>query len=163
MVEVITAENGQKYEYINSYFGIIVEPLGDEYIKNIKLKLTSAYNKASKEFMMEVMDTAQMLCPVDTGFLKSTGVLYTNYDGSYEIVYDAPYAGYVLNWFDWIYAAFKITEEKYKGNNKLYNIFSKNNKYTTTVVGKRSLKEVFTEAINNIDNQVNEFYNNYKG
>lgn len=71
------------------------------------VKIEKSLKEITRDFMLEIMDEAQKLCPVDTGFMKSTGHLVEG-NGYWEIIYDANYAKYVIGNYDWITEAVEI-------------------------------------------------------
>lgn len=71
------------------------------------IQVEKSLKDITRDFMLEVMDEAQLLCPVDTGFMKSTGQLLES-TNSWEIMYEASYAKYVIGNYDWITEALNI-------------------------------------------------------
>lgn len=61
-------------------------------IRNIK---TSDRDAIYKFVANQILAESQILVPVDTGFLKSTGKIVKNSIGTYSVIYTAPYAVYV--------------------------------------------------------------------
>lgn len=54
----------------------------------------------NRELAEQVLERALYYCPVDTGYLKSTGHIEENENGSCSVVFDCPYAWYVHE-FTW--------------------------------------------------------------
>jgi hypothetical protein len=54
----------------------------------------------SKELAEEILTLAKYYCPVDTGYLRDSGRIEEQPDGSFRIVFDCPYAWYVHE-FSW--------------------------------------------------------------
>lgn len=72
----------------------------------------------TRDIMLEIMDTAQRWCPVDTGFLKSTGRLIES-GNFWEIVYDADYAKYVENTVGWLKSAYDYVINKHRNADRI--------------------------------------------
>lgn len=54
----------------------------------------------NRELAEQVLERALYYCPVDTGYLRSTGHIEENENGSCSVVFDCPYAWYVHE-FTW--------------------------------------------------------------
>ena len=54
----------------------------------------------NRELAEQVLERALYYCPVDTGYLRSTGRIEENENGSCSVVFDCPYAWYVHE-FTW--------------------------------------------------------------
>lgn len=137
-----------KTDYFNTQISVEIEN-EQKIINEIELEINNNFNKATKELMMNIMDTVQKLCPVDTGFLKSTGRLVKRSTG-YNIVYTAPYSKYVIANYNWIYLGIQLELAKINGTyEKLYEeIF-----YTDAFANYKSIKEQYEawfEAVNSV-------------
>ena len=55
----------------------------------------------NRELAEQVLERALYYCPVDTGYLRSTGHIEENENGSCSVVFDCPYAWYVHE-FTWM-------------------------------------------------------------
>lgn len=64
---------------------------------NIRGIMVDALSREKAEL---VLQWAKYLCPVDKGYLQSTGHIEQNGDGSYKVVFDCSYAWYVHE-FSW--------------------------------------------------------------
>lgn len=81
---------------------------------DLMLSISKQVKDITRDMMLEIMDLAQRWCPVDTGFLKSTGQLLEG-NGTYEIVYGAEYAKYVHSKYsNWLQAAYSTITKKYR-------------------------------------------------
>lgn len=54
----------------------------------------------NRDLAEQVLERALYYCPVDTGYLRSTGHIEENENGSCSVVFDCPYAWYVHE-FTW--------------------------------------------------------------
>lgn len=77
---------------------IVNDALKDKRNNNSKMIRNIDENKRDAIYKFvadQILATSQLLVPVDTGFLKSTGKVVKNSIGTYSVVYTAPYAVYV--------------------------------------------------------------------
>jgi hypothetical protein len=95
-VEDLLTRNGRDYAKM-----AVFDPQNRELLDTEdRMYMQGITASVNKELAEDILKLAQFYCPVETGYLRDSGRIEENEDGSCRIYFDCPYAWYVHE-FSW--------------------------------------------------------------